>query len=103
MTPKRLIATAVLACTIAAAFIVGQMTGTRAAEAAAGHAYALRVGDKVAIPAIGQLCWVSTEGGAADLFCARRRNAHHQVTIFRNSILVWKVGNPDRPVWSGKP
>jgi hypothetical protein len=60
-------------------------------------------GDKVTIPAINQVCSVSTEGGAVDLFCARPRNAHHQVTIFGANILVWKVGNPDRPAWSGKP
>jgi hypothetical protein len=34
---------------------------------------------------------------------ARQRSAHHQVTIFRDRILVWKVGNPDRPAWSGRP
>jgi len=25
------------------------------------------------------------------------------VTIFRDEILAWKVGNPDRPAWAGKP
>jgi hypothetical protein len=79
------------------------MTGPRSAEASPSRAYVLRIGDKVAIPAINQLCTVSTEGGAADLFCARPKKARHQVTIFRDNILVWKVGNPDRPAWAGKP
>lgn len=101
--PKRFFATGVLAAAIGAAFLISQMTSTRAANAAAAHAYTLRIGDKVAIPAISQVCSVSTEGGSPDLSCERPRNVHHQVTIFRNSILVWKVGHPDRPVWSGKP
>ena len=99
---KRQIAAAVVAV-CGGFFVIGQMTGARAAKASATHVYTLHIGDKVTIPAIRQVCSVSTEGGAADLFCARQRNAKHQVTIFRDNILVWKVGNPDRPAWSGKP
>jgi hypothetical protein len=99
---KRLISAAVLVITASGSFVVGQMT-PRSAEASPTRAYTLRIGDRVAIPAINQVCTVSTEGGAADLFCARPRKAHHQVTIFHDSILVWKVGNPDRPAWAGKP
>ena len=101
--PKPLIAATVLAGTVCGSFVIGQMTGTRAAEASARRMYELRTGDRVSIPAIGQVCSVSTEGGAADLLCARPRNAHHQLTIFRDSILVWNVGNPYRPAWTGKP
>ena len=99
---QRLIAAAAIAGTIGASFVIGQMRGTRVAEAAATRTYTLRSGDKIAVPAINQVCTVSGEGGKPDLFCARPRNAHHQVTIFRDTILVWKVGNPDRPAWSGK-
>lgn len=63
----------------------------------------LRIGDRVTIPAINQVCALQTEGGVADLFCARPRKPRHQVTIFRDNILVWKVGNPDHPAWAGKP
>ena len=101
---ERFVATAVSASSLGGVFLIGQIMGTSAADASPGHTYTLRIGDKVTIPAIGQVCSVSMEGGAADLFCARPRNAHHQVTIFRDRILVWKVGDPDRgPVWSGKP
>jgi len=102
-TARRFVVTAVLASAVAGVFVIGQMTDTRAAAATAARTYTLRMGDKVVVPAIGQACSVSTEGGAVDLFCARPRNARHQVTFFRDSILVWKVGNPDRPAWSGKP
>ena len=103
MTAKRFIATLALIGCVGASFVIGQMTSIRPAEASATRAYVLRLGDKVSVPAINQRCVVSTEGGATDLFCARPRNAHHQVAIFRNSILVWRVGNPDDPAWSGKP
>ena len=99
---NRHVAAAVLAA-CGGSFVIGQMTGARAAKASATHAYTLHLGDKVTIPTIRQVCSVSMEGGAAELFCARQRNTKHQVTIFRDNILVWKVGNPDRPAWSGKP
>ena len=85
------------------AFVLGAMTGLPAARASATHVYTLRAGDRVKIPTIQQTCVLSAEGGSPDLFCARASNPHHQVTIFRDNILVWKVGNPDRPAWSGKP
>jgi hypothetical protein len=47
---------------------------------------------------------VEVEGGFPDLFRQRIRNAHHQVVFFRDEILVYRIGDPDRPpVWRGKP
>jgi len=100
---KRLGAAAVLVGTASVSFLVGQLAGSHPAQASVTHAYTLHLGDNATIPAINQTCSVSAEGGATELFCARARNARHQVTIFRNSILVWTVGNPDKPAWSGKP
>jgi uncharacterized protein YmfQ (DUF2313 family) len=100
---KRLAAAAVLVGMASVSFFIGQLAGTRPAQASATHAYTLYLGDKVTIPAINQVCSVSTEGGATDLFSARAQNARHQVTIFRDRILVWTVGNPDKPAWSGRP
>jgi hypothetical protein len=82
-------------------FSIGKIATAPAAEAPAAHRYTLRVGDRVTIPAVNQRCAVYTEGGAPELYCARPRHARHQVTIFRDSILVWKVGNPDRPACRG--
>jgi hypothetical protein len=94
-----------LTASVAAAigFSIGKITIAPVAEASAPHRYTLRVGDKITIPAIGQLCDVYMEGGAPELFCARPRHARHHVTIFRDSIQVWKAGKPGAPVWSGKP
>ena len=100
--PGHLTLTASLAAA-AIGFSIGKTTMAPVAEASAAHRYTLRVGDKATISAVGQLCVVYLEGGAPELVCARPRHPRHQVTIFRNRIQVWKVGNPGAPVWSGKP
>jgi hypothetical protein len=64
---------AVLAAATALGFGIGKITATPAAAASAAHRYTLRVGDKVTVPAVGQVCAVYTEGGAPELFCARPR------------------------------
>ena len=92
-----------LVTAVAAGLIGGQFIRAHAADASTTHRYTLRLGDKVTVPALGQVCSVQKEGGAVDLFCAKRLRPHHQVTIFRNQILVWKIGNPDHPAWTGKP
>jgi hypothetical protein len=100
---SRLATTALAATALVGSFLLGDLTRSPSADASGSHAYTLRLGDTVAIPSINQACSVSTEGGAADLFCARPKRSRHQVTIFRDEILVWTSGNPDRPAWTGKP
>jgi hypothetical protein len=100
---KRFVTAAATAAAVAGSFLLGDIAGSPAADAAGSHGYTLRIGDTVTVPSVGQSCSVSTEGGAADLFCQRTKNPRHQVTIFRDEILVWTVGNPDRPAWTGKP
>ena len=102
-TRRRLILAALLVTTAVIGFSIGRIAATPAANASAAHRYTLRVGDKATIPAINQRCAVYKEGGAPELYCAKPLHARHQVTIFRDSILVWTAGNPDRPAWSGKP
>ena len=102
-TQRRLVLAAMLAAATVIGFGIGKIATAPAAEASAAHVYTLRVGDKVRIPTVDQRCAVYKEGGAPELYCARPLHPRHQVTIFRDSILIWKVGNPDRPAWSGKP
>jgi hypothetical protein len=102
-TRRRLALAAVVVAAGAVGFSIAKIATTPAAEASAAHRYTLRIGDRVTIPAVKQRCAVYTEGGAPELYCARPLHPRHQVTIFRDSILIWKVGNPDRPAWSGKP
>ena len=94
---------AILVAVATAAFAIGTTTGLPGAKASATRTYTLRAGDKVRIPTIQQVCTLSAEGGAPDLFCSRPSHARHEVTIFRDNILIWKVGNPDHAAWSGKP
>jgi len=100
---RHLILAAVVVAAVAFGFTVGRIGTGPAAKASAAHRYTLRLGDRVTIPSVNQRCAVYTEGGAPELFCARPLHPRHQVTIFSDNILIWKVGNPDRPAWSGKP
>jgi len=87
----------------AVAFALGTMIGLPGARASAAHVYTLRAGDRVRVPTIQQTCVLTAEGGAPELLCERTSRPRHEVAIFRDNILVWKVGNPDRAAWSGKP
>jgi hypothetical protein len=100
------LATAIAAGAVGVSFAAGLghlAAGTNAAQAKASRVYTLRMGDLVLIPSVGQRCDVEVEGGAPEFFCSRGHGARHQVTFFRDNILVWKVGNPDHEAWSGKP
>jgi hypothetical protein len=88
---------------VVTSFAAGQLSGIRAATASASHVYTLRQGDKIRVPSINQTCTVSGEGSSPDLFCARPSRSRHQVVFFRDEILVWTNGNPDKPAWSGRP
>ena len=103
MRRNRILVAGVVLASAAAGAFGGQLIHTSAASASRAHTYTLRLGDKVVIPAIRQACSVEAEATAIDVFCQKTRNPHHQVAIFRDNILVWKVGNPDRPAWHGRP
>jgi hypothetical protein len=101
--PRPLILALALTATAAIGFGIGTVTTGSAAGASAAHRYTMRVGDKVTIPAVAQRCAVYKEGASPELLCSRPRRPRHQVTLFRDRIQIWKAGNPDSPVWSGKP
>jgi len=85
------------------ALVGGVLTRAHTAKASSAHVYTLRLGDKVSIPGVGQLCLVEKEATSLRLLCSHGVRARHQVAFFRNSILVYKVGNPDHAAWAGKP
>jgi hypothetical protein len=104
---RDLVPAAVLAAA-AVGFSIGKVATTPSAEASAAHRYTIRIGDTVTIPAVNQQCTVYRDNvdpryGGTQLYCARPDHARHQVRIFRSRILIWKVGNSNSPVWSGKP
>lgn len=93
----------VIALLIPAAFLVGRATTPTAASALPGnHVYTLRQGDVVRAPAAATRCTASVEGGAKNLFCHRSPEGRYQVVFYADSILVWKNGNPDKPVFSAR-
>jgi hypothetical protein len=69
-----------------------------AAAGASSNVVTLNAGD---VAVFGPLqCNAGAEGGASNFLCARRQAAKYQASIYADSILVWKVGNPDAPVFS---
>jgi hypothetical protein len=102
MKTSRVLAAAVLLVAVAALF-GGVLNRAHVAEATASHHYTLRVGDKVSIPGLGQIC-VLEEPSRLNLICEKKAHAHHQVQIFRSEMLVYKFGGGTAVrVWEGKP
>src|SRR3954452_25216690 len=102
MKTSRVLAAAVPLVAIAALF-GGVLNRVHAAQATATHHYTLRVGDKVSIPGLGQICFLE-DRSRLNLVCEKRANPRHQVQIFRSLMLVYKTaGDQEVPVWEGKP
>ena len=99
---KRLLVLAVALLLVALGALLGAaLTRTHTAKASSTHHYTLRVGDKVSIPGLGQIC-VLEEPSRLNLTCEKRANARHQVQIFRSDMFIYKIsGGP--AVWAGKP
>jgi hypothetical protein len=87
---------------IVAAF-VGRMTAVDAASASASaHVYTGRQGDVFRVPSVATRCLVTVEGGFPRLHCSRIGGGRYTVDFFSRSILVWRNGNPDAPVFSAR-
>ena len=87
---------------IAAGFLAGRMTGPDAASASSSRTYTGRYGDVFRVPSAATRCLVSAEGGFRRLFCDRIGGGRYTVDFYRSSILVWRNGNPDNPVFSAR-
>jgi hypothetical protein len=88
---------------IVAAFLLGRATaGENASATPARHVYIGRLGDVLRVPAAATRCLVSAEGGFPDLFCSRIGGGRYTVSLFPDSILVWRNGNPDKPAFSAR-
>jgi len=92
-----------IAVLIPVAFLVGRATNPTPASAhAENRVYTLRQGDVVRAPGAATRCTAGAEGGATNLFCHRAPEGRYQVVFYADSILVWKNGNPDKPVFSAR-
>jgi hypothetical protein len=45
-------------------------------------------------------CLANVEAATPEFLCQRRQAPQYQASIYADNILVWKVGNPDDPVFS---
>jgi hypothetical protein len=71
VSATKLVAGVLCTAALAGAFVLGQLSGPRRAQAASSRFVVLHVGDPEAIPVIGQRCAVEVEGGFPDLFRQR--------------------------------
>jgi hypothetical protein len=99
----RLSVAALFIVLIAAAFLAGRMTGPGSASASASaRVYTGRQGDVFRVPSAATRCLVTQEAGFPRLYCDRIGGGRYTVDFFRRSILVWRNGNPDAPVFSAR-
>jgi hypothetical protein len=88
---------------IAAAFAAGRVTAADTASASAtARVYTGRQGDVFRVPSVSTRCLVTVEGAFPRLFCSRIGGRRYTVDFFRSSVLVWRNGNPDAPVFSAR-
>jgi len=93
---------------IGAAFLLGRATNPgSAAGASATHIYTGRNGDVFRVPGAAIRCEVSVEAVPLKVSCDHTplARARHEVVFYKDNFLVYRLGNPDTPVWSarGKP
>jgi hypothetical protein len=92
-----------VALLVPVAFFIGRVTNPKAASAGSqNQTYTLRQGDVVRAPGAATRCTASVEGGAKNLFCHRSPEGRYEVVFYKDSILVWKNGNPDKPAFSAR-
>ena len=88
---------------VAAGFLLGRLSNPpSAAGASATHVYTGRLYDVFRVPAASVRCEVTAEAGSTYLSCEHVPFSHarHEVSFFTNNILVYRLGHPDRPIWS---
>jgi len=68
----------------------------------AGKTYIGHSGDIFRVPSAQTECKVSAEGGATNVICTHIRTHRYEVYFYKDNILVYRVGNPDKTVWSAK-
>jgi hypothetical protein len=96
---------AFLVLLIPAAFVVGRETSSSTTPPAARttsttsstHVYTARHGDVVRVPAAATRCEVSHEGNAVNFVCAHNPEGRHQVVFYKDTVFVFRVGDPDNP------
>lgn len=45
-------------------------------------------------------CTANVEAATPEFLCQRRQTPQYQASIYADNILIWKIGNPDDPIFS---
>jgi hypothetical protein len=108
---KALVALAIVVAGAVAAFAVYAFSwrddeddapATAATATTSPRVFTLRRGDVVRVPGAATRCVASAEAGIPNLFCTRIHGGRYEVVLYADSILAWKVGQPDDPVFSAR-
>ena len=92
-----------LALLIPVAFLIGRATNPISAAAGSqSHVYTLSQNDVVRAPGAATRCTASAEAGVQNLFCERSPDGRYSIVFYKDSIIVWKNGNPDKPAFSAR-
>jgi hypothetical protein len=97
--------TAILLCVVSvSAFVLGSTSRAedvaRATESE--RVFVGRSGDTFRVPAAETTCKVSAEGGKSNVICHHVPQHRYDVYFYRSNILVFRVGQPDKVVFSAK-
>jgi hypothetical protein len=90
---------------LAAAFLLGRASNPSAAgSATATHVYTGRLYDVFRVPGAAVRCEVGAEAGSQKLSCEHvpYARARFEVVYARDNVLVFRLGNPHKPVWSAR-
>ena len=66
------------------------------------HSFVGRRGDTFTVPAAATSCVVSSEAGATNVICQHVPDGRYSAVFFRDNLLVYRNGMPDRPVFSAR-
>jgi len=77
------------------------------AAPSSGHVYTGKVNDVFRVPSAALRCEVGKEAGATQVSCGHVPYSHerYEVVFYSDNILVYRLGRPEKPVWSahGRP
>lgn len=85
---------------VAATLAVVALVGRGDEPSPRQRVYTVQGGDEIRAPAAATRCLASQEGGFENLFCSRMPYGRFQVVFYEDSVVVWRAGNPDGPVYS---
>ena len=89
------------------AFFLGRLTHSATAAPAkttarGGDVFTAAFRDVVRIPSIQTRCVVSEEAGFPNLLCDHSPRGRYELVLFRDSLLVYRNGDPDRPRFAAR-